>query len=55
MNTYLKQIPDISAKISLQNFPLDSIFVEKYGPLTALISWKIFMTSKIKLFHILDE
>ena len=32
MNTYLKQIPDISAKISAK-FSLDSIFVEKYGPL----------------------
>ena len=58
MNTYLKQIRDISAKISAK-FSLDAIFVEKYGPLTALISYKIsgkiFMTSKIKLFHILDE
>ena len=37
MNTYLKQIRDISAKISAK-FSLDAIFVEKYGPLTALIS-----------------
>ena len=37
MNTYLKQIRDISAKISAK-FSLDAIFVEKYGPLTVLIS-----------------
>ena len=37
MNTYLKQIRDISAKKSAK-FSLDAIFLEKYGPLTALIS-----------------
>ena len=37
MNAYLKQILDISAKISAK-FSLDSIFVEKYCPLTVLIS-----------------
>ena len=34
---YLKQIQDISAKLSAK-FSVDAIFVEKYGPLTALIS-----------------
>ena len=61
MNTYLKQIPDISAKISAK-FSTRLDFRRKVRSTYSAnflenISWKlfIFMTSKIKLFHILDE
>ena len=33
---------------------MDPIFFEKYGPLMRLFR-KIFMTSKVKLFHIIAE